>query len=136
MKQDTRLRHSLPPLEDGAAPPSSADAQIGSNVEQDAFEANVRAAKEYIAAGDAFQIVLSQRLSRRTHATPFTIYRALRGSNPSPYMFYLKFGDDFTTNLATTLGVGAQRTPWPDFNDDEVSGLVEQYSSPEWLDGR
>jgi anthranilate synthase component 1 len=77
-------------------PPSSEDAEVGSNATQAGFEANVLAAKEYIAAGDAFQIVLSQRLSRRTQAAPFTIYRALRGSNPSPYMFYLKFGDDFT----------------------------------------
>jgi anthranilate synthase component 1 len=60
------------------------------------FEANVRAAKEYIAAGDAFQIVLSQRFSRQTSAPPFAIYRALRALNPSPYMFFLRFGDDFS----------------------------------------
>jgi anthranilate synthase component 1 len=59
------------------------------------FEAKVRAAKDYIAAGDAFQIVLSQRFSRRTGAPPFTIYRALRALNPSPYMFFLHFEDDF-----------------------------------------
>ena len=51
----------------------------------------VRAAKEYIAAGDIFQVVLSQRLSRETEADPFTIYRALRMLNPSPYMFFLDF---------------------------------------------
>ena len=51
----------------------------------------VRAAKEYIAAGDIFQVVLSQRLSRATEADPFTIYRALRMLNPSPYMFFLDF---------------------------------------------
>jgi anthranilate synthase component 1 len=90
------LSGPLPPLEDGPMPPSTEDAEVGSNATQAGFEANVLAAKEYIAAGDAFQIVLSQRLSRRTQAAPFTIYRALRGSNPSPYMFYLKFGDDFT----------------------------------------
>jgi anthranilate synthase component 1 len=53
--------------------------------------AAVLAAKEYIAAGDIFQVVLSQRLSRRTEADPFTIYRALRMLNPSPYMFFLDF---------------------------------------------
>ncbi|HYO87601.1 MAG TPA: anthranilate synthase component I [Candidatus Limnocylindrales bacterium] len=90
------LTGPLPPLDDGPQPPSSEDAQVGSNATREGFEANVLAAKEYIAAGDAFQIVLSQRLSRTTYATPFTIYRALRGSNPSPYMFYLKFGGDFT----------------------------------------
>jgi anthranilate synthase component 1 len=52
----------------------------------------VRQAKEYIAAGDIFQVVLSQRLSRPTAADPFTIYRALRMLNPSPYMFFLDFG--------------------------------------------
>jgi anthranilate synthase component 1 len=61
-----------------------------SNFEQTDFEAAVREAKEYIAAGDIFQVVLSQRLSRRTKADSFTIYRALRMLNPSPYMFYLE----------------------------------------------
>jgi anthranilate synthase component 1 len=55
------------------------------------FEENVRRAKEYIAAGDIFQVVLSQRLSRETEADPFTVYRALRMLNPSPYMFFLDF---------------------------------------------
>jgi anthranilate synthase component 1 len=69
---------------------------LTSNVTQERFEENVRAAKEYIAAGDAFQIVLSQRLSCRTSAPPFAIYRALRALNPSPYMFFLRFGEDFS----------------------------------------
>ncbi len=55
------------------------------------YEAIVRQAKEYIACGDIFQVVLSQRLSRHTDADPFTIYRALRMLNPSPYMFFLEF---------------------------------------------
>jgi anthranilate synthase component I len=49
-------------------------------------------AKEYIAAGDIFQVVLSQRFSRQTSAQPFDIYRALRRLNPSPYMFFFDFG--------------------------------------------
>jgi anthranilate synthase component 1 len=57
------------------------------------FEENVRKAKDYIAAGDIFQVVLSQRLSRETTATPFDIYRSLRRLNPSPYMFFFDFGD-------------------------------------------
>jgi anthranilate synthase component 1 len=65
-----------------------------SNFEQADFEGAVRSAKEYIAAGDIFQGVLSQRLSRRTAADPFTIYRALRMMNPSPYMFYLELPGD------------------------------------------
>ena len=53
----------------------------------------MRAAKEYIAAGDIFQVVLSRRIQRRTRAKPFDIYRALRRVNPSPYMFYLELPD-------------------------------------------
>jgi anthranilate synthase component 1 len=89
------LAQPLPYLDDqelSLAP----DDELRSNVTRERFEANVRAAKEYIAAGDAFQIVLSQRFSRRTGAPPFTIYRALRALNPSPYMFFLRFGDSFS----------------------------------------
>ena len=53
----------------------------------------VRRAKEYIRAGDVIQVVLSQRLQVRTAADPFDVYRALRVVNPSPYMYYLRFGD-------------------------------------------
>lgn len=88
-----RLREPLPPLPE-AAPPL--DDELESNMSQARFEDNVRAAKEYIAAGDAFQIVLSQRFKRRTSATPLAIYRALRMLNPSPYMFLLNFNGDFS----------------------------------------
>lgn len=54
------------------------------------FERAVRTAQEFIAAGDVFQVVLSQRLERTTSADPFEIYRALRVVNPSPYMIYLQ----------------------------------------------
>ena len=57
----------------------------------DEFLATVRRAKEYIAAGDVFQVVLSQRLDFPPPADPFQIYRSLRTVNPSPYMFYLQF---------------------------------------------
>jgi anthranilate synthase component 1 len=78
------------------APSTEADSTLHSNMTREQYEANVRAAKEYIAAGDAFQIVLSQRFSRRTTADPFTIYRALRALNPSPYMFFLRYDDDLS----------------------------------------
>lgn len=64
-----------------------------SNFTQSEFEKKVLAAKEFVLSGDAFQIVLSQRLQRTTGASPFSIYRALRRLNPSPYMFYLDFLD-------------------------------------------
>jgi len=59
----------------------------------DDFVRSVRRAKEYIAAGDVFQVVLSQRLDFKPPAEPFQIYRALRTVNPSPYMFFLKLDD-------------------------------------------
>ncbi len=84
------------PLPDVEFPDEALNEELVSNMARETFEDNVRAAKEYIAAGDAFQIVLSQRFTRRTSASPLLIYRALRALNPSPYMFFLKFGDDFT----------------------------------------
>jgi anthranilate synthase component 1 len=63
-----------------------------SNFEPAAFEAAVAQCIEYIKAGDAFQIVLSQRLQTETRARPFDVYRTLRVVNPSPFLFYLKSG--------------------------------------------
>jgi anthranilate synthase component 1 len=71
-----------------------AGSQLDENRDQTAFESMVLQAKEHIAAGDIFQVVLSQRLSRKTDAHPFAIYRALRMLNPSPYMFYFDFADE------------------------------------------
>ena len=64
-----------------------------SNMTPQQFMSSVERAKEYIAAGDAIQVVLSQRLSRPLSADPFDVYRALRSLNPSPYMYYLNYGD-------------------------------------------
>jgi anthranilate synthase component 1 len=58
------------------------------------FEAGVRRIKEYIAAGDCYQAVLSQRFSTRFAGEPIAIYRALRAINPSPYMFFLRLGEE------------------------------------------
>jgi len=67
-------------------------ARFQSNFTQPQYEAAVRKAVEYIHAGDAFQIVLSQRFMSDTTAGPFDIYRALRVINPSPFMFYVQSG--------------------------------------------
>ncbi|MBN1976307.1 MAG: anthranilate synthase component I [Anaerolineae bacterium] len=84
-----RLSTPLPPL------PTSDDSvmptELSSNMTHQRFTDAVRTAKEHIAAGDIFQVVLSQRLSRETPAAPFSIYRALRRLNPSPYMFFFDF---------------------------------------------
>jgi anthranilate synthase component 1 len=63
-----------------------------SNFEPEAFEMAVGRCKEYIKAGDIFQVVLSQRLHTETRARPFDIYRTLRVVNPSPFLFYLRMG--------------------------------------------
>ncbi len=65
-----------------------------SNVSEGSFHSMVDAAKEHILAGDAFQVVLSQRFSKPLYARPFDVYRCLRALNPSPYMYYLSLGDD------------------------------------------
>jgi anthranilate synthase component I len=61
--------------------------------ERAAYEEGVRRVKEHIRAGDAFQVVLSQRAERRTDASPVELYRALRRVNPSPYLFLLELGE-------------------------------------------
>ncbi|HXH24946.1 MAG TPA: chorismate-binding protein, partial [Vicinamibacterales bacterium] len=66
--------------------------EVRSNIDRDRFEQMVRTAKEYIAAGDIYQVVLSQRFEAPVCADSFTVYRALRHVNPSPYMYFLRFG--------------------------------------------
>ncbi|PLX88079.1 MAG: anthranilate synthase component I [Desulfuromonas sp.] len=88
------------PLPQAVAPQSVGNgADLQPNFTPDAFRAAVERCKEYIRAGDIFQVVLSQRFSGDLQADPFDIYRALRTINPSPYMFFLRFDD--------TLVVGA-----------------------------
>jgi len=84
---EKRLGRSLP----RAGPARAARAPaVRSNLGRERFCRAVEKAKEYILAGDIFQVVLSQRLDLRLKAEPFQVYRALRTVNPSPYMFYLK----------------------------------------------
>jgi anthranilate synthase component 1 len=66
------------------------DPPFRSTSTREAYEAGVTRIREYIAAGDAFQVVLSQRLTVATEADPFDLYRALRSQNPSPYLYFLE----------------------------------------------
>ena len=75
--------------ETGAGP---ADIPAKSNTTPEEFKTMVRKAKEYIVAGDAFQIVLAQRFEAPFTLPPFSLYRALRRTNPSPYLYFLDFG--------------------------------------------
>ncbi|WP_298611269.1 anthranilate synthase component I [uncultured Thermosynechococcus sp.] len=72
--------------------PSRQPPPYTSNITPEAFRANVERAKDYIRAGDIFQVVLSQRLSATYRGDPFALYRSLRLINPSPYMAYFQFG--------------------------------------------
>jgi anthranilate synthase component 1 len=82
------------PLARRALPSGSGGFEISSNFSREAYEEAVERAKEYIRAGDAFQIVPSQRFSAEVgDLDPLLLYRGLRTVNPSPYMTYLKLGD-------------------------------------------
>jgi anthranilate synthase component 1 len=74
------------------SPPMPA-AQAHSEFGEDAFKQAVERAKQYIFEGDIMQVVLAQRMSQPFPAHPLSLYRALRGLNPSPYMFYFDLGD-------------------------------------------
>jgi len=89
-----RLRAPLPrrqPRRRRASGPSSAG-PARANIERREFHAMVRQAKRFIRAGDIIQVVLSQRLERPLSCDAFDVYRSLRSLNPSPYMFFLRFG--------------------------------------------
>ncbi|MEE8346488.1 MAG: anthranilate synthase component I [Dehalococcoidia bacterium] len=68
---------------------------VTSNTEKEDFLRKVERCREYIIAGDIYQVQVSQRFQRPTHAHPFSIYRALRTVNPTPYMYYLTMGDAY-----------------------------------------
>ncbi len=82
------------PLSHGAAPNGAHldYPKTTSNTTPKQYETMVKKAKEYIAAGDIFQVVLSQRFSAPFDLPPFALYRALRRVNPSPFLYYLNFG--------------------------------------------
>ncbi len=87
-----RLKEPLP-YEFLESPAGSHEHAFAANMNEDSFKDMVRAAKEYILAGDIIQVVLSQRFHAKTKLSPFALYRALRHINPSPYLFYLKLGN-------------------------------------------
>lgn len=85
-----RLRNGAnpEPLDLTGEPPS--DPAFTSSMDRGEFEDGVSRIQEYIRAGDAFQVVLSQRLEMELRASPFDLYRALRSLNPSPYLYFLE----------------------------------------------
>ena len=75
------------------SPSANSKLKVHAGTSRKQFIKSVERAKEYIAAGDVFQVVLSQRLDFTPEVAPFNIYRALRTVNPSPYLYYLRTGD-------------------------------------------
>jgi anthranilate synthase component 1 len=94
-------------------PPGTGDGELEytSNTPRDRFCANVEKAKDYIKAGDIFQVVLSQRLSAEYTGDPFGLYRSLRLINPSPYMAYFNFGDWQIIGSSPEVMVKSERSP-------------------------
>ncbi|MGH9519327.1 MAG: anthranilate synthase component I family protein, partial [Terriglobales bacterium] len=92
--------------------PETGPLPVQPNWDRAAFEAAVRRIKQYIEAGDAFQVVLSQRFALTTGVDPFQVYRALRTINPSPYMFFLRMG--------TVVVVGASPELLVQVNQDKL----------------
>lgn len=88
-----KLRTPVMALSDDIMTEKETNLVFSSNFERSDFLKAVNQCKEYIRAGDVFQVVISQRFKIQTKADPFSIYRVLRVINPSPYMFYLKMGD-------------------------------------------
>ena len=107
-----RLAGPLPSV-DPIPPGTREQPDFTSNLPREAFEGMVERIVEYIHAGDAYQVVPSQRWSAAVDVEPFSIYRGLRASNPSPYMYFLDF-EDFQI-------VGASPEPLVTVTDRAVS---------------
>jgi anthranilate synthase component I len=91
-----RLREPVPTSDatsSAGAAPWRAEGSFSSNMSREQFEGTVSRIIEYVYAGDAFQVVPSQRFTAQTPVEAFSIYRGLRTVNPSPYMYFLDFGD-------------------------------------------
>jgi anthranilate synthase component 1 len=76
---------------------------LAANMDEATFTGAVETVKEHIRAGDAFQVVLSQRFEATTPAAPFDVYRALRAINPSPYMYYMRFPESTVVGASPEL---------------------------------
>ena len=106
-KVNALLEHlqASPRLPAPPQPGASGEMFVSNRTEADYKDAVLKA-KEYVAAGDTFQAQIGQRLSKTLHADPFDVYRALRSINPSPYMFYLNFGDTTLIGASPEILVG------------------------------
>jgi anthranilate synthase component I len=124
-----RLARPVPPLRPLEPLPAPTPATPKATITQEAYEAGVRRAQEYILAGDAFQIVYSQRFQvPRAGVDPFDVYRALRVINPSPYMFHLEFPEAIVTGASPEALVRLEGT---DVEVRPIAGTRRRGATPE-----
>jgi anthranilate synthase component I len=90
---EKRLATGLRPSHWQRSNPRKGSLKVKSGTNRERYIRNVERAKQYIAAGDIFQVVMSQRVDFQPEVPPFNLYRALRTVNPSPYMYFLRMGD-------------------------------------------
>ncbi len=109
--EDTVLEWNPPRRQGKPANGGEADYIYTSNISKEQFCQNVLKAKEYIRAGDIFQVVISQRLSTEFSGDPFALYRSLRLINPSPYMGYFHFQDWQIIGSSPEVMVKAENAP-------------------------
>jgi anthranilate synthase component 1 len=114
-KIDNLVERLRTPIEHKEQVSRTSEVKVSSNfASKEEFEQAVSQCKEYIAAGDVIQVVLSQRFSIPVSADPFDVYRALRSINPSPYMYYLSFGETrligSSPEILVTVDNGTVRT--------------------------
>jgi len=98
------------------------------NFAKEDFKAAVEQCKEYIRAGDIFQVVISQRFSGQLQSDPFDIYRALRTINPSPYMFFLRFGESLVVGASPEVLV---RKEGNQVDVRPIAGTLPRGATPE-----
>ena len=104
-----RLRHAGAGYPETLRPEALDESHFVSGFTREGFISAVKKSKDYIAAGDAFQVVLSQRLSVPFDARPVDVYRALRALNPSPYMYFLDVGGTQVVGSSPEILVRQQR---------------------------
>ena len=104
---ERRLAAGLRPAQWQKTRPQKGSLKVHAGTSRERFTQSVERAKEYIAAGDIFQVVLSRRVDFQPDVAPFNLYRALRTVNPSPYLYYLRMGDAYVLGSSPEMLVRA-----------------------------
>lgn len=131
---ETKLRKGVPPQTAVKRRAEKAKIEPESNWTRRGFEEGVRRIQEYIAAGDCYQVVLSQQFSTKFKHEPLDIYRALRAINPSPYMFFLRLGEEIIIGASPEMLVrcNGQRLDYRPIAGTRKRGATE---TEDWMLG-